>query len=171
MHALVWHGAKVAAAWYMRKYGPSLPRLKLGGWFGRRQNDIERYCRELGWSIDRRKGPVHWVFDDKRRVPPGWLLVVHEAGSSGVHFRCHCPAAFPPDEVPEAVMRMLLGRRHKLAGADWDRNGLDDGRVFFTLTYDAPMAALGPARFAMICEALSQEVAEFEAVLGEEGCS
>lgn len=128
---------------------------------GRDRGRIERYCRELGWSVDEREGNmIKLHFKDEmigiRKV------VIHGGDNAFVGFVVVSHAILPKENVPPEVAGYLLLRNAQITFGKWQLMITDEDEAVFVLQYDALGQGLSAPVMQHICKNMIPEVAEFD---------
>lgn len=130
---------------------------------------IERLCRELGLSIDIRKGNVVGLnFEGDRITPQRTVYIRHKPGSKVMTFTSFCRAEFSEHTLPDDLLPAMMARNCESPIGGWAAD-LENGIVTLGLIYMGFAAAFDAANFKTICSLMIDEVAFIEGKLHSKG--
>jgi hypothetical protein len=120
----------------------------------------ERFCRELGWSVDEREGDVVLLHFNDPVI--GRRKVAITGGDTLLTFRVWSAATMSARQIPGEIMGHLLVRNWELALSAWHMFDAGNGNAAFALASNMLVAGLDAPVFKHVCETMVREANAFD---------
>jgi len=121
---------------------------------------VERFCREVGWSVDERQGEVMLLHFTDTVV--GVRKVAITPRNRLMSLRVWCPAFMNARQIPNEVMGYLLLRNSELGVVAWQVYDVGNGNAAFALASNMFMAGMDALVFKHVCETMVKEAKAFD---------
>jgi hypothetical protein len=121
---------------------------------------IERFCQELGWSVDEREGEVILLHFNDPVV--GRRKVVITGSDMTMTFRVWSTATISARELPAGIMAHLLVRNWELPLCAWHLFDAGNGNAAFALSSNMLVGGMDAGVFKHICETMVKEANAFD---------
>jgi hypothetical protein len=121
---------------------------------------VERFCQELGWSIDEREGEVILLHFNDPVV--GRRKVAITGGDRTMTFRVWSAATMTARQIPVEIMGHLLVRNWELSLCAWHLLDAGNGNAAFALASNMLVGGMDAEVFKHICETMVREANAFD---------
>jgi hypothetical protein len=120
----------------------------------------ERFCRELGWSVDERQDDAILLHFNDPVV--GVRKVAITCGDKLMSLRVWSAATMSARQIPGEIMGYLLLRNWELALSAWHVLDAGNGNAAFALASNMLMAGMDAPVFKYACETMVKEANAFD---------
>jgi hypothetical protein len=121
---------------------------------------VERFCQELGWSIDEREGEVILLHFNDPVI--GRRKVAITGGDRTMTLRVWSAATMIARQLPGEIMGHLLVRNWELALCAWHLFDAGNGNAAFALASNMLVAGMDAGVFKHVCETMVKEANAFD---------
>jgi hypothetical protein len=120
----------------------------------------ERFCQEIGWSVDERRGDAILLHFNDPVV--GVRKVAITGGDKLMSLRVWSAASMSARQIPGEIMGHLLLRNCELALSAWHVFDAGNGNAAFALASNMLMGGMDARVFKYVCETMVKEANAFD---------